>query len=74
MISYLIVLGIFVLISLLLSYIVNISLKDFLSNLPQYEKQLQKLVVDTIALGEHYGYKIDKQTILDLLNFSSFLE
>ncbi|XPV68495.1 MAG: AI-2E family transporter [Halarcobacter sp.] len=71
-ISYLIVLGIFVLISLLLSYIVNISLKDFLSNLPQYEKQLQKLVVDTIALGEHYGYKIDKQTILDLLNFSSF--
>jgi len=70
--SYLVVLGIFSLITLLLSYIINISLKDFLINLPQYEKQLQQLVVDTIALGETYGIEVDKKSILDTLNFSSF--
>ena len=70
--SYMVVIGIFLLLTLLLSYIINISLKDFLINLPTYEKQLQKLVVDSIALGETYGIKVDKQTILDTLNFSSF--
>ncbi|XOB62315.1 AI-2E family transporter [Campylobacterota bacterium DY0563] len=70
--SYLVVLGIFSLITLLLSYIVNISLKDFLTNLPQYEKQLQGLVVNTIALGESYGIEVDKKTIMEALSFSSF--
>lgn len=70
--SYLVVIGIFSLITLLLSYIVNISLKDFLTNLPQYEKQLQGLVVNTIALGESYGIEVDKKTILEALSFSSF--
>ena len=41
-------------------------------NIPQYEKQLQQLVVDTIALGETYGIEVDKKSILDTLNFSSF--
>jgi len=71
-ISYLFVLGIFTLISLLLAYIVNISLKDFLSNLPEYEKQLQATVVNTLAIIEDYGYVVDKKTILDTLNFNSF--
>ncbi|WP_320035654.1 AI-2E family transporter [Halarcobacter sp.] len=70
--SYLVVIGIFSLITLLLSYIVNISLKDFLTNLPQYEKQLQGLVVNTIALGESYGIEVDKKTIMEALSFSSF--
>lgn len=71
-ISYLFATGILVLFSLLLSYIVNISLKDFLINLPQYEKQLQTLVLQGISLAEGYGYTIDKQTILDALNIGSF--
>ncbi len=70
--SYLFVIGIFILISLLLSYIVNISLKDFLSNLPLYEKKLQTIIVNSIAFAETYSFEIDKTSILDLLNFSSF--
>jgi len=71
-ISYVLVICIFVLISLLLGYIVNNSLKNFIENIPQYEKQLQGLVVNTIALGESYGIAVDKKMILDALNFSSF--
>ncbi|NVJ52409.1 MAG: AI-2E family transporter [Campylobacteraceae bacterium] len=71
-ISYVLVISIFVLLSLLLAYIVNISLKNFILNLPQYEKQLQGLVVQIIALGESYGVVVDKNMILDALNFSSF--
>lgn len=70
--SYLVAIGIFTLITLFLAYIVNISLKDFLSNLPQYEKQLKSIVVNFIAIGENYGYTVDKNTILDALSFSSF--
>ena len=73
LIAYLFVLGIFTLISLLLAYIVNISLKDFILNLPMYEVKLQKAVVDVIAFGESYGYEIDKETILSTLNLNSFL-
>ncbi|PLY09706.1 MAG: AI-2E family transporter [Arcobacter sp.] len=72
LISYLLVLGIFTLISLLLAYIVNISLKDFILNLPMYEEKLQKAIVDIIAFAESYGYEIDKKTILEALNLSSF--
>lgn len=72
LISYLLVLGIFTLISLLLAYIVNISLKDFILNLPMYEEKLQKAVVEVIAFAESYGYEIDKETILSTLNLNSF--
>lgn len=70
--SYLVVIVIFTLISLLLAYIVNISLKDFLLNLPLYEKKLQTIVVNTLAFAENYGYEIDKKTIVDMLNLNSF--
>ena len=71
-IAYLFVVGGFVLITILLGYILNISLKDFLSNLPQYEKQLQILVIKGISFAESYGYGIDKNTILETLNLNSF--
>lgn len=71
-ISYLLVLGFFTLISLLLAYIVNISLKDFITNLPTYEEKLQQTIVNIISLAENYGYSIDKKTILDALNLNSF--
>ncbi|RXJ81547.1 AI-2E family transporter [Arcobacter sp. F2176] len=72
LISYLLVLGFFTLISLLLAYIVNISLKDFITNLPTYEEKLQQTIVNIISLAENYGYSIDKKTILDSLNLNSF--
>jgi len=72
LIAYLFVIGGFVLLTILLGYVLNISLKDFISNLPQYEKQLQALVVKGIAFAENYGYEIDKNTILDALSLNSF--
>jgi len=70
--SYIFILGVFTLISLMLYYIINISLKDFISNLPKYEEQLKTTIISSISFVESYGYSIDKQTILDTLNFSSF--
>ncbi len=71
-ISYLFVIGGFIVVFLLLSYIVNISLKDFLSNLPQYQKQLQGLIVKGISLLQTYGYEVDNGTVLEALNLNSF--
>ena len=71
-ISYLFVIGGFILVSLLLSYIVNISLKDFLSNLPEYQKQLQTVVVKGATIVESYGYEVDRGTLLEALNLNSF--
>ncbi|MGB6329476.1 MAG: AI-2E family transporter [Halarcobacter sp.] len=71
-IAYLFVIGIFILISLLLSYIINISLKDFLTNIPIYEKKLHLVIIDSVAFLENYGFAVDKQTILEALSFSSF--
>lgn len=71
-ISYLFVGGLLLLVSLLLSYILSISLKDFLSNLPQYQKQLQTLVVNAASFVESYGYHVERGTILEALNLNSF--
>lgn len=71
-ISYLLVLSIFLSLTLLLAYIINISIKDFAANLPFYEKKLQLLVEQTINFVAQYGYTIEKDTILDTLNLSSF--
>lgn len=70
--SYLFVTGGFILFSILLSYIVNISLKDFISNLPQYERQLQAAIEKGIVFVQNYGYEVDKTTIMEALNLNSF--
>jgi len=70
--SYFFVLSIFLIFTLLMAYIINISIKDFASNLPLYEQKLQALVVNSISLVETYGFTIDKDTILEALNLSSF--
>ncbi|MGA1931328.1 AI-2E family transporter [Arcobacter sp. YIC-464] len=72
LISYLIVLSIIMIFSLLVYYIINISLKDFLSNINSYEKGFNDLIVSTISLIEQYGYTVDKDQILQTLNLSSF--
>lgn len=71
-IGYILSLSILVIFSLLLAYVINISLKDFATNLPTYEQKFQDLVVNFIALLENYGYSIDKAKILETLNFGSF--
>lgn len=57
---------------LLIYYIINISLKDFASNLSTYEQGFNSLIVNSIALLEQYGYSVDKAQIMETLNVSSF--
>lgn len=71
-ITYLFVVGVFILISIVLSYIINISLKDFLTNIPSYEKRLQTVIINSVALIENYGLEVDRKTILEALSFGSF--
>ena len=71
-VSYVIILMIFMGFTMLLVYIVNISIKDFAQNLPFYEQKLQLLVEQLIVFSSTYGYTIDKATILEVLNLSSF--
>jgi len=72
LLSYMFAISTFVMFTLLLSYIINISLKDFINNLPFYEQKLQELIVNGINFVEEYGYKVDKTQILEALNISSF--
>ncbi len=71
-ISYLIVLSIISIFVLLMYYIINISLKDFLSNLSSYEQGLNDLIVNSISFVEQYGYTVNKDQIMKTLNLSSF--
>ena len=63
-ISYLIVLSIISIFVLLMYYIINISLKDFLSNLSSYEQGLNDLIVNSISFVEQYGYTVNKDQIM----------
>ena len=56
----------------MLAYVINISLKDFLTNLPIYEEKLKNLILNSIHLVQGYGLEIDKTKIMESLNFSSF--
>lgn len=70
--SYFFILSIVVSVGLMLAYVINISLKDFITNLPAYEEKFKAIVINLIHYGETFGYQIDKSKILDTLNFSSF--
>jgi predicted PurR-regulated permease PerM len=43
-----------------------------LLNIPSYEARLQAVIIESVALIENYGFSIDRKTILEALNFSSF--
>ncbi len=70
--SYFIILLIISIISFLLVYVVNISLNDFILNLPQYEEKFRTIILNFIQFTQISGFEIDKQKILNALNFSSF--
>lgn len=70
--SYIISLGILVLISALLAYVINISLKDFATNMPDYELKLKELIEQLITFVEQSGIAVNREKILQALNFGSF--
>ena len=70
--SYFFIFLIVVLIGFMLAYVINISLKDFLTNLPVYEEKLKSLILDSIQFASAYGLEIDKTKIMETLNFGSF--
>lgn len=71
--SYVIVLSILTIATLLLAYVVNISLNDFIKNLPQYEEKFKNIVLNSIHLIETNGFTIDREKIIAALNISSFV-
>ena len=71
-ISYIIVLSIILIFILLMYYIINISLKDFLNNLNSYQDGLNNLIAGSISFVEQYGYKVDRSQITEALNLNSF--
>ena len=62
--SYLIILLIILTIGLMLVYVVNISLKDFLTNLPFYEDKLKNLILNSTIIAQDYGLEIDRTKFL----------
>ena len=54
------------------SYVVNISLKDFISNFPSYEAKLRSLVLSSVDLAHSYGLEIDRAKIISMLDFNYF--
>ena len=70
--SYFIILLIIVSLSLMLTYVINISLKDFITNFPVYEEKFKSTVLNLLHYAQDSGFKIDKTKIMETLNFSSF--
>ncbi len=70
--SYFFILLIVISIGFMFAYVINISLKDFLTNLPTYEEKFKSLVLNLLHLTQGYGLSIDKTKIMESLNFSSF--
>lgn len=71
-ISYFLILLIVVFISFMFAYVINISLNDFVENLPAYEEKFKNLIINSIHFAQVSGFEIDKQKILNTLSFSSF--
>lgn len=73
-ISYLLLVLIVLIVGFMFVYVINISLKDFLTNLPLYEEKLRNLVLNSIHLIQSYGFQIeiDRAKIMEVLNFGSF--
>ena len=70
--SYFIILLIFFGIGVMLAYVINISLNDFLTNLPTYEEKLKNTILNLLHFAQDSGIQIDKAKIMGALNFNSF--
>ena len=70
--SYFIILLIVIIIGLMLAYVIIISLKDFISNLPFYEEKFKTTILNLIHYAQDAGFQMDKTKIMETLNFGSF--
>lgn len=70
--AYFLLLLIIFFLSVIFSYVVNISLKDFISNIPSYEEKLTSLVFSLLAFTQSYGLEIDSENIISMLDFNYF--
>ena len=70
-ISYFIVLLTIFSITFLLIYMVNKSLANFSLNLPEYEQKIKTLAIKGVEFAHNYGFVINKEELLKLLNFNS---
>jgi AI-2 transport protein TqsA len=70
--SYFIILLIVLSIGLMLAYVINISLKDFITNLPAYEEKFKSTILNLLHYTQDAGFQIDKAKIMETLNFGSF--
>ncbi|MDZ7818641.1 MAG: AI-2E family transporter [Aliarcobacter sp.] len=70
--SYFIILLIVISLGLMLAYVINISLNDFIRNLPTYEEKFKTTVLNLLHYAQNSGFQIDKAKIMETLNFSSF--
>ena len=70
--SYFIILLIVVSIGVMLAYVINISLNDFLTNLPTYEEKLKNTILNLLHFAQDSGIQIDKAKIMGALNINSF--
>lgn len=61
-------------ITFLIIYMVNTSLASFSQNLPMYEQKIKSLVVRLVELAQTYGFVVNKEEILSLLNFNSIFK
>lgn len=72
LLSYFFILILVFFISLMFTYVINISLKDFLINLPIYEEKFRNIILNFVHIIQTYNIEIDKTKIIDSLNFGSF--
>ena len=52
----------------MLAYVINISLKDFISNLPFYEEKFKTTILNLIHYAQDSGFQIDKAKIMETLS------
>ena len=69
--AYIIIISSIVSTMFFIFYIVNTSLKDFISNIPFYETKLKSIVTDALSVLNGYGLVIEPKSILEELNFGA---
>ena len=63
-VSYFLLLLIVLALGFMFTYVINISLKDFLTNLPTYEDKLKNLILNSTIIDQDYGLEIDRTKFL----------
>ncbi len=70
LISYILLGILFLISSLLVTYLVNTSLTNFVNALPLYENKIKELTLLTFSYMESYNININKNEVLKLMDFN----